>query len=38
MKGGRSNKQCMKERLLMSLEYLREYRTYFCGMPCINGR
>lgn len=28
-RGGRPNKQCMEDRLLMALEYLREYRTYF---------
>lgn len=27
-KGGRSNKLSMENRLLMTLEYLREYRTY----------
>lgn len=27
-KGGRSNKLSIEERLLMTLEYLREYRTY----------
>lgn len=28
-KGGRRNKLSMEDRLLMALEYLREYRTYF---------
>lgn len=28
-KGGKPNKQCMGDRLLMLLEYLRKYRTYF---------
>ena len=28
-KGGRPNKLSVEERLLMTLEYLREYRTYF---------
>lgn len=28
-KGGRKNKLSMEDRLLMTLEYLREYRTYF---------
>lgn len=28
-RGGRPNRLCMEERLLMWLEYLREYRTYF---------
>ena len=28
IKGGRSNKLSMENRLLMALEYLREYRTY----------
>lgn len=28
-KGGRKNKVGMDDRLLMCLEYLREYRTYF---------
>lgn len=27
--GGKPNKLCMGDRLLMTLEYLREYRTYF---------
>jgi hypothetical protein len=27
--GGKSNKLTMEDRLLMTLEYLREYRTYF---------
>lgn len=27
--GGRPNKLCIEDRLLMALEYLREYRTYF---------
>lgn len=27
--GGKPNKLIMEERLLMALEYLREYRTYF---------
>lgn len=27
--GGKPNKLCMEDRLLMTLEYLREYRTYF---------
>jgi hypothetical protein len=31
-KGGRKNALCIEDMLLMSLEYLREYRTYFhCG-------
>jgi len=29
MKGGRNSKLCMEDMLLMTLEYLREYRTYF---------
>ena len=28
-KGGRPNKLTVEDRLLMTLEYLREYRTYF---------
>lgn len=28
-RGGRKNKLCMEDRLLMALEYIREYRTYF---------
>ena len=28
-KGGKPNKLAIEERLLMTLEYLREYRTYF---------
>lgn len=28
-KGGRSRKLCIQDQLLMTLEYLREYRTYF---------
>lgn len=28
-KGGRKSKLCIQDRLLMALEYLREYRTYF---------
>jgi hypothetical protein len=28
-KGGRNNKVSIEDRLLMTLEYLREYRTYF---------
>ena len=28
-KGGRPNAMCVPEMLLMALEYLREYRTYF---------
>ena len=27
--GGKPNKLCLKDQLLMALEYLREYRTYF---------
>lgn len=27
--GGRPSKLCIEDRLLMTLEYLREYRTYF---------
>ena len=27
--GGKPNKLALKDRLLMTLEYLREYRTYF---------
>ena len=27
--GGKPNKLCVPNRLLMALEYLREYRTYF---------
>lgn len=27
--GGKPNKLLMEDRLLMALEYLREYRTYF---------
>ncbi len=29
LKGGRKNKLNLEEQLLMALEYLREYRTYF---------
>ena len=29
LRGGRPNKLCVEEMLLMALEYLREYRTYF---------
>ena len=28
-KGGRKNKLILEDRLLMALEYIREYRTYF---------
>ena len=28
-KGGRKNKLSLEKQLLMTLEYLREYRTYF---------
>ena len=28
-KGGRNNSLCIEDMLLMSLEYIREYRTYF---------
>ena len=28
-RGGRKNKLSMEDRLLMALEYIREYRTYF---------
>jgi len=28
-KGGRKSHLCLEDRLLMALEYLREYRTYF---------
>jgi hypothetical protein len=28
-KGGRNNKLCIEDQLLMALEYIREYRTYF---------
>ena len=28
-KGGRKNKLCLEDQLLLALEYLREYRTYF---------
>jgi hypothetical protein len=28
-RGGRPNKLCIEDMLLMALEYLREYRTYF---------
>ena len=28
-KRGRKSKLCIEDRLLMALEYLREYRTYF---------
>ena len=28
-KGGRSNKLCLEDQLLVALEYNREYRTYF---------
>lgn len=28
-KGGRKNKLCIEDQLLMTLEYIREYRTYF---------
>ena len=27
--GGRKNKLCLEDQLLLALEYLREYRTYF---------
>lgn len=29
VRGGRKNKLCIEDRLLMALEYMREYRTYF---------
>lgn len=29
LRGGRPSKLCLADRLLMALEYLREYRTYF---------
>ena len=28
-RGGRNNKLCIEDQLLLTLEYLREYRTYF---------
>ena len=28
-KGGRKNKLCIEDQVLIALEYLREYRTYF---------
>ena len=28
-KGGRNNKLCIEDQLLLALEYIREYRTYF---------
>ncbi len=28
-KGGRNNKLCLEDQLLIALEYIREYRTYF---------
>jgi hypothetical protein len=28
-RGGRKNKLCLEDQLLMVLEYIREYRTYF---------
>lgn len=28
-KGGRKNRLCIEDQLLMALEYIREYRTYF---------
>lgn len=28
-RGGRKNKLCLEDQLLIALEYLREYRTYF---------
>lgn len=28
-KGGRKNKLCIEDQLLITLEYIREYRTYF---------
>jgi hypothetical protein len=28
-RGGRKNKLCIEDQLLISLEYIREYRTYF---------
>ena len=28
-RGGRKNKLCIEDQLLMALEYIREYRTYF---------
>lgn len=28
-RGGRKNKLCLEDQLLISLEYIREYRTYF---------
>ena len=34
-KGGRKNKLIIEDQLLMTLEYLREYRTYFhIGKSC----
>ena len=30
LQGGRPSKLSLEDRLLMTLEYLREYRTYFC--------
>jgi hypothetical protein len=29
VQGGRKNKLCIEDQLLMALEYIREYRTYF---------
>lgn len=29
LRGGRPSKLCVEDKLLMALEYLREYRTYF---------
>jgi hypothetical protein len=33
--GGKPNKLCIEDRLLMTLEYLREYRTYFHIYPSL---
>ena len=29
VRGGRKNRLCLEDQLLLSLEYIREYRTYF---------
>ena len=37
-KGGRPNKLSIPDRILMTLEYLREYRTYFHISKRVSGK
>lgn len=38
VKGGRKNKLTIEDRLLMVLEYISEYRTYFNCQPKLWGK